>query len=244
MSGAEFTFKTPAVPEKIKNIRLDGYNNIFEFEPNPFPDPNHPNLWGTETLFGDWDGRLLIVLKDFSSTETLKNRPDERPLYSHAPKILTNRNLISFLNSTEFGFLTPRKNTICEMLYISACFLIRCGDGLSGRISSEALKRSWNAIEFSISKMRKLTDIALCGKEAFASFQKFGNLVADRNEVMACGRVVRWEFKNREFRVHLTCHPGGKGVNGRSDRTGQGRSGQEMTQEDWKRITKCTFGST
>src|SRR6185312_12826283 len=124
MNGAEFTFKTPAVPEKIKNIRLDGYRNIFEYESNPFPDPNHPNLWGTETLFGDWDGRLLIVLKDFSSTETLKNRPDGRPLYSHAPKILTNRNLISILNSTQFGFLTQRKNTSCEMLYISACFLI------------------------------------------------------------------------------------------------------------------------
>jgi hypothetical protein len=28
VNGAEFTCKTPAVPEKIKNIRLDGYKNV------------------------------------------------------------------------------------------------------------------------------------------------------------------------------------------------------------------------
>jgi hypothetical protein len=242
VSESEFTFKTPVVPEEIRNIRLDGYKNVFEYASNPFPDPSHPNLWGTETLFGDWDGKLLIVLKDFSSTETLKSRSDGRPIYSHGPKIQTNRNLISFLENTKFGFLTRQKNTSCEMLYISACFLIRRGNGLSGPISFDALEKSWNVIDFSISKMQKLTDVVLCGKEAFISFHKFGNLVADRNDVMSGGKFVWWNFQNRKFRVHITYHPGGMGVNGRRDRT-EGRSGQEMTQGDWNRITKYAFGS-
>ncbi len=82
MSEAEFTFKIPAVPEKIKNIRLDGYKNVFEYESNPFPDPSHPNLWGTETLFGDWDGRLLGS-ELLSAPSAAHKRSGDEPLGSN-----------------------------------------------------------------------------------------------------------------------------------------------------------------
>src|SRR5262245_33269686 len=52
-------FSTPYIPEEIRAIRHPDYKNIFEYE------LRNENLWGTETLFGDWSGHTLIVAKDF-----------------------------------------------------------------------------------------------------------------------------------------------------------------------------------
>jgi hypothetical protein len=43
-------FSTPIIPEEIRAIRHPAYKNIFEYE------LGNENLWGTETLFGDWAG--------------------------------------------------------------------------------------------------------------------------------------------------------------------------------------------
>ena len=92
-----FSFTTPTIPGWIADIELPGYTNVFGYRPNgisPFPAPQHPNLWGTETLFGDWNGCMLIVLKDFAHTSFLASRNDGRPPYSHAPALVTNANLV------------------------------------------------------------------------------------------------------------------------------------------------------
>jgi hypothetical protein len=238
-----FKFKTPKkIPEKIKNIRVDGYKNIFDFESNPFADADHPNLWGTETLFGDWDGKLLIVLKDFSSTEFLKNRSDNRPIYSHAPNNRTNQNLVSFLK--EAGYDTSsEQNTSCGILYISACFLMRCGSGLSGRISPRALRASWDVIDFTISKMPNLTDIALCGREAFDTFNRVVPFDHHRAKMKNADSKIRWEFQERIFYVHVTCHPSSRGINSNRDRVGQGRTTRQVSQDDWNKIVMSAFKS-
>lgn len=48
-------FKTPSIPDWTKEIDHPSYRNIFGF------NLGNPNLWGTETLLGDWDGRFLLV---------------------------------------------------------------------------------------------------------------------------------------------------------------------------------------
>ena len=46
----DFSFKTPIVPSEIRQIRHPQYKNIYEYE------LGNQNLWGTETLLGDWGG--------------------------------------------------------------------------------------------------------------------------------------------------------------------------------------------
>jgi hypothetical protein len=59
-------FSTPIIPEEIRAIRHPAYKNIFEYE------LGNENLWGTETLFGDWAGHTLIVAKDFYPAELIE----------------------------------------------------------------------------------------------------------------------------------------------------------------------------
>jgi len=54
-----YKFNTPEVPEAIRKLRHPAYKNIYEF------GLGNQNLWGTETLLGDWAGKYLLIAKDF-----------------------------------------------------------------------------------------------------------------------------------------------------------------------------------
>ena len=66
MTSSRFT--TPPIPNWIKALRVPGYRNIYEYE------LGQQNLHGTEMLFGDWSGELLLLAKDFAPSEYVENR--------------------------------------------------------------------------------------------------------------------------------------------------------------------------
>jgi hypothetical protein len=235
---------TPEVPSSIRDICHDGFRNVFEYPlrgRDPFPDHTRPNLWGTETLGGDWNGTLLIVLKDFAPTEDLENRSDGGALYSHRPDFPTNTNLVSFLRSSGVNIdLCGKARTSCGLLIASASFLLRIGSGESRSgppIPASVLEASWPALEFTICKMPKLTDIALCGVEAFNTFRDNGKLAANRLDAQENRQFVDW----RKYRIHCTTHTQPTAVNTRKDPKNPDMSAREIAQEDWKAICKRAF---
>lgn len=234
-------FNTPRVPAEFARLGAPGYRNIWkiaEASPAVFPDPNHPNLWGTETLCGDWDGNVLVVLKDFASTGWLETRRDGRPYYSHGPDVRTNRNLVCFLRDSGVEIDEYElNNTTCGVLYVSANFLLLEGVGMSNGISREALEESWPVLDFTIKSMPNLTDIVLGGVEAFATFQRHGGLTVDRKSALAGEKPMTWRGR---YRVHVTAHTADRGIHSRRDR--QGRVGWAAVRADWKRIFRHVRG--
>lgn len=230
-----FNFATPPIPNYIRQIHLRDYKNIFQYPASYFPNPQHPNLWGTETLCGDWDGRLLIVAKDFAPTEYLNARCDGRPPYSHTiERSQTNKNLVEFMTSAGHALdISGRDNTSCGVLYASACFLLKEGDQLRTHISRDALKESWPAIDFTIKNMPKLTDIVLCGVHAFSSFRIFGSAFDEpRSTLLQRNEPMKWSYNDRAFVIHLVCHPTQVAVNA---------FGAEANQIRWKKIVASAF---
>ncbi len=233
-----FQLGTPPIPDELKQIRLAGYRNIFELQGDPryrLPDPARPNLWGTETLCGDWSGRLLIVLKDFSSTGWHRNQDDFGvPYYSHTPKSQTNRNLVKLLNQSgvELSF-EGDGNTRCGALYASACFLLQDADDLSTVIRKPALEASWPALEFTVANMPNLTDIVLGGTEAYRTFALHGGVAAERGAALKREEAIIWRDG---IRLHVTSHTGIRGVNSRMARSGL--RGWAAASEDWERILR------
>jgi len=61
-------FKTPPIPEWIKTLDTPGYTNIYNLT------LGNENLFGTETLLGDWDGPVLVVAKDFAPLQLSYNQ--------------------------------------------------------------------------------------------------------------------------------------------------------------------------
>lgn len=59
------------VPEWITTyVPPAGWTNVFALV------PSNQNLYGTETLFGDWNGRTLLLAKDGAPTHVIRNLRD------------------------------------------------------------------------------------------------------------------------------------------------------------------------
>ncbi len=234
--------RTPEIPTKIRAIRHDGFCNVFEYVSlgrSPFPDPTHPNLWGTETLAGDWCGHLLIVLKDFAPTLDLENRKDGKALYSHRADFRTNKNLVAFLGAAGLAVdLNGGTCGSCGVVIASASYLLRVGDSRSGKdISPHVLAKSWPVLEFTLSHMPNLSDIVLCGVDAFATFRDNGQLEGNRKAIQSSRTPVRW----RGYRVHCTTHPQPTAINARTDPAAPTLNGRQIAEADWRSICHYAF---
>lgn len=236
--------RTPPIPRWITELRApDGYRNPLSpgaWKSNPFPDPAHPNLWGTESLAGDWGGRLLLVFKDFAETRFLEQRHDLRPIYSHAPDFPTNRNLCRLLAAANHPLdIDGADAATCGILYASACFLLRESKLRSAPLARDALAASWPVIEFTMKNMQSLTDIVLCGADAFAAFRDLGGLNGDRLSAQNRRKPIAW----RGYRVHCTNHTQPTALNTRKNPFEPNKPGFDIALGDWQVILRHAFGT-
>ena len=78
----------PPVPEWIRKFSYPGWTNAFHLL------PTNNRLYGTETLFGDWNSRVLLLAKDWGPTDELKlgiADPKETNPWRHAQRELGDR---------------------------------------------------------------------------------------------------------------------------------------------------------
>lgn len=110
----------PQVPDFIRTYEPpDGWTNVFALV------PSNPNLYGTETLFGDWDGGTLLLAKDGAPTpviRALRDKGDPQP-WRHAQRergdtggYRTNESLVAAASSLTGGLLygSATANLLCD----------------------------------------------------------------------------------------------------------------------------------
>lgn len=179
-------FKTPPIPQWIKDLRSVGYTNVFELH------LGNRNLFGTETLLGDWDGVVLVVAKDFAPVEEVKRLIESgcpsSKVYRHNDGdgrydtgLRTNQRLLRFMyGDTSNRMLDGRCNTKCGALYVNGCFFLKRGDEKSSsltawRTGGEAFEKSKEVLKFVIGNMRNLRAIAALGNEPHAILEALFN---------------------------------------------------------------------
>lgn len=77
---------TPPLPPWIRDARVDGYLTAHALL------PDETRVYGTESLYGDWDAPVLLLAKDFAPSKILHERlasGETRP-YRHEPGLRTN----------------------------------------------------------------------------------------------------------------------------------------------------------
>jgi hypothetical protein len=86
--------RTPRVPEWIKNFRHPKYVNVYELL------PSEKRLFGTETLYGDWDADVLLLAQDLGMVSALTARIEDQHStpYGHGESVLSNLQLIDLVN--------------------------------------------------------------------------------------------------------------------------------------------------
>ena len=153
---------TPHLPTWIREHRVRGYTNVFALL------PEETRLFGTEDLYGDWDGHVLLFAKDFACSQLVRARieqGDPRP-YRHEPTLRTNIALRRYADPLRSG---PTPLT-CGLLYGSALACLLRDDGeMSGALPSrkEAIAFGTRVVSFVVEHMPNLEVIVCLGQEAW-----------------------------------------------------------------------------
>ena len=185
-------FKTPPIPPEFRRISARGYLNIFDL------NLGNQNLWGTETMLGDWDGEYLLVAKDFYPRAyiELQREAGERWPYRHHPGIMTNTKLQNILvRDFKAARLDARggiDNRACNFLYISACFLLRTDGQVSAPLPQGGLEASAPVVQWTIGNMLNLTTVVAMGDDA---------------EVALSDDLIAGVIRQRKLRYRKVPHP-------------------------------------
>ena len=147
--------QTPPIPDWIRGYRHPAYTNVYELI------PDEPRLYGTESLYGNWDAPLLLLAKDFAPRSLVEDRiaaGDPRP-YRHEPRMRTNKNLVQ---------LVSRLGS--NLLYGSAAASLLRNDGrVSGTLPrwSEVRTFAEQSLRFTLENMPNVRGIACLGEVAW-----------------------------------------------------------------------------
>ena len=173
---------TPPLPPWIREARVDGYATAHALL------PDETRVYGTESLYGDWGGRVLLLAKDFAPSRILharRDRGDPRP-YRHESRMGTNIRLARFADSLRTG---PTAGD-CGLLYGSALAnLLREDGAVSGPLPSrdKAMAYGTKVLKFVLSKMPNLETIVSMGEDAWEA------------TASCLGRTEGWaEMRDRE----------------------------------------------
>lgn len=147
---------TPTIPDWIRDYRCPSgrFRNIYEYV------PDETRLYGTESMFGDWDGELLILDQDFCCSDDIERWIDEGRdrVFAHAPELITNRSLELHTRGID-----------CGVVYGSALAgMIKVGDSGSGLPGwSHMRSHLCDVLRFTIEHMPNLNAIACMGSVAW-----------------------------------------------------------------------------
>ena len=205
---------TPPLPDWILDFCCERFTNIYQL------CPGETRLYGTESLYGDWEGDVLLLAQDFASRTLVERRiakGDPRP-YRHKPDMKTNQNLVELAE--------PMR---CGMLYGSALAgLLRNSASNSGSLPPiDPIKPHLiQVLEFVRMHMPNLRGVACLGclawellAEAFGvDAGDWGEHLNQRNPIQTDGILV-----------FAQAHPA---------RVWPQRGGKENAFEDWRRMAQ------
>lgn len=153
---------TPPLPNWIREEHVEGYVNVYQL------CPEETRLYGTESLYGDWEGRVLALAQDFYPSSYVEERIAQghaRP-YSHNDRAPTNRRLV-----TQTTALTRSDQPEhCGILYGSALACQLRADGKKrGALPNrrEAMRFGRRSLEFVLGEMPNVRAVVCLGKPAW-----------------------------------------------------------------------------
>lgn len=174
----------PHLPEWITHAAVPGYSTAHLL------CPGERKLYGTESLYGDWEGEVLLLAKDFGPSSFLRARVeagDPAP-YRHEPSWSTNVRLRKLAGPYEGRGL----------LYGSALAnLLRDDNARSGALPNraEAMRYGVRVLqEVTLPSMPRLEWIVCLGGDAWECASRAtgtkGDYAAARDRGRPCGMLV------------------------------------------------------
>ncbi len=170
---------TPPLPRWIREATIAGYSCAHQL------CPRETRLYGTESLFGDWRGQVLLLAKDFGPSRILRARiaaGEDRP-YRHEPGMLANRRLARLAHPLAH----------LGMLYGSALANLLRDDGrVSGALPNRdaAMAHGVAVLRWALSHLPALRWIVCLGHDAWECASGATGLAGDWREHRDRGRPL------------------------------------------------------
>jgi uracil-DNA glycosylase len=227
-------FKTPAIPDWIRQLASPtNYKNPFQM------GIEGPNLFGTETLCGDWDGDLLLVAQDFelaSNVESVIREFGPNAAWRHndgdsrySMGYMTNVAICQHLTGIGRCVGIKGEEAIsCRTLYVNVCFFLKIK---KEKPSVDAIEKSMPVLEYVIDNMPNLKTIACLGKPAFDCVAKGSDQFKDWRTCLEEKQGLPWRGKL----FFPLSHPGQQGRNNRKSSSNTCER-NALIQEDWRRV--------
>lgn len=229
-------FKTPAIPTHIRQLKPPlGFANPMQI------GIKGPNLFATETLCGDWDGKLLLLAQDFAPANdvrvAVKTHGSERAWRHNNGDgryrigKITNENIVLCLRSIGRDVdLDGDKSLGSGVLYGNASFFLKEGNTPLAR----GVEASAPVFEFVVQNMLNLRVVACLGKAAFEGAMNWLGVAAD----WEMHRNSRKPVRHGGLLFFALSHPSQRGINNRlpgatySERLG-------AIEADWRAVGKA-----
>ena len=202
---------TPDIPRKFREFHAEGWVNVFELL------PDCQRLYGTESLFGNWNGRVLLLAKDGAPACAIKKLNIEgaswQDVWRHASRergdqkgVRTNERLEIFAKRFEGDALYG--SAAAHMLRDDDTWSRALPDMHSGPLH-EHLK---DVLSWVVGHMPNLQLIVCLGGDAWRlCYSTFG--IQERlsyKEARDSGILASFERDGEEIRVAAMFHPGAR----------------------------------
>lgn len=231
MTSEDSVIGRPAVQEWMR-APIKGYRSVYESE----FCPQETRIFGTESLYCNWNGRLLILAQDFSHDECIRERlraGEQRP-YRHDP---CNRTNIQLRKLVEDSGLDG------DVLYGSAMGgMLKIGDGLGSKLPNLKGARAYASrlLEFVVEAMPNICAIACLGTFAWevacnriAGLSSISAATKCRRGYLESRKPIHVVIDDREIGLFAHVHTSNRGVNSRLRGTDNGRARIDAIEKDW-----------
>jgi hypothetical protein len=244
-------YNDPAVLASFASIACPSYVNVNSIHPQT------DRLFGTETLCGDYSGRLLVLAQDLTTADRIRERqhdhPGENP-FRHRASNRTNKTLVDVLRNlgesarTRDTTWARRLSTIdfdgtnsreCGVVYGSIVWLLKDTKSVSSSLPKlqQVLEASKPVIQCAVRSMPNLERIVCLGSIAYEGLARMHGLTNEWHADLARhGRFEIPHVDGKGMLVFPTSHIGGMGLAGRSKFPDAGkRKALEACRSDFDR---------
>jgi hypothetical protein len=172
-----------------------------------------------ESLFGDWNARVCLLLQDPADVDSLRKfqKQTGRPILSHSPNADTNKRLVEWLNKFEMYSqldIEGRLSKSCGLYYANAVWFLKREGGMGAPLRQRALviNESSEMLVTTITQLKELELIIAFGGVAYEALQKIFDLKPTWPKVLESSNLISAQTNQRSYLIGVTNHPKARGV--------------------------------
>ena len=172
-----------------------------------------------ESLFGDWNARVCLLLQDPADVDSLRKFHKEtgRPILSHSPTADTNKRLVAWLNKFEMYKqldIEGRLSKSCGLYYANAVWFLKREGGMGAPIRQRklAIEKSTEILVTTIMQLKELELIIAFGGVAYEALQKIFDLKPTWPKALESSNLISAQINQRNYLIGVTNHPKARGV--------------------------------